>query len=510
MQGDTSIWAIPSGTRIHRLHESGARVSHVTYSSDGAFLAAASQDGSERVWNTRSGALLLELKNHRGNIPWIEFDPSCRRVASGGADGLVVISDIAVGVPVSVLEGPQGRISVARFDPLSQRVVGASWDGIAWVWDTAPPYHRWSSLPIDSDCVTDPGVDADQRFLTVTCWQKGTHIWDTTNNQLLAHLPSATHPGGEFWRPVPAISAAGDRAAIATGNMVAIYELPGGRLIRTISHPAPVTAMAFSRTGRDVASGSADGALLFTPEDRDSVMLPRFPTGIDAMTLALDRRLIVAGPQGSFRVYDPDRATVVVQLESSIRVRAFRLSSDGQRLIALPHAGPQGNPVLWDLAQYRVAAKLEGNIGHVFSARFVRGDRDILTASNDGSLRLWDGMTGRPRQRYLGNDQYLNDAVLDPDGSTIVAAGGDGLLRFWDAASGRLLWTLRAHRLAITGIHFDGADIVTRGSSGDISRWNVSNLPSIEAIERAARCLPLRLDEDAGSLVEQQSRCDIP
>ncbi|HEY0986436.1 MAG TPA: WD40 repeat domain-containing protein [Kofleriaceae bacterium] len=508
-QGDTSIWAVPSGTRIHRLHDSGARVNHVAYAPDGAFVAAASQDGSERVWNAASGALLLELKNHRGNVPWIEFDPASRRVASGGADGVVVISDIAIGVPVSVLEGPQGRISVARFDPHSERVVGASWDGIAWVWDTTPPYYRWSSLPIDRDCITDPGVDGDQRFLAVTCWEHGTHIWDTKHDQILAHLPSATPPSDDFRIAFPAISAAGDRAAIAVGNMVAVYELPGGRLNRTISHPASVTAVAFSRTGRDIASGSADGSILFTADGHDSTTLPRLPTGIDALVLTPDRRLIVAGPRGNLRVYDSDRSVVVAQIESPIRVRAFRLSADGQHLIALPQGGPQDVAVLWDLAQYRLVAKLEGNIGHVFSARFVRGDREILTAANDGSLRLWDAMTGRPRQRYLGNDQYLFDAVLDPDGSTIVAAGSDGILRFWDAASGRMLWTLRAHRLAITGVHFDGDDIVTRGSTGDVSRWKVSKLPSIEGIDRAARCLPLRFDEDTGGLVEQESPCDI-
>src|SRR6185503_13829257 len=178
---------------------------------------------------------------------------------------------------------------------------------------------------------------------------------------------------------LPAISAAGDRAAIAIGNTVAIYELPGGRLVRTISHPSAITAIAFSNTGRDIASGSRDGALTFTPDDRDSIALPRFPTGVDAMTLAADRRLIVAGPD-HLRVYDPDRNAVLAQAASPIRVRAFRVSADSQRLIAIPQSLPQGAPVLWDLAQVRVAARLEDNIGQVFSARFVRGDRDILTA----------------------------------------------------------------------------------------------------------------------------------
>jgi D-arabinose 1-dehydrogenase-like Zn-dependent alcohol dehydrogenase len=65
-------------------------------------------------------------------------------------------------------------------------------------------------------------------------------------------------------------------------------------------------------------------------------------------------------------------------------------------------------------------------------------------------------MTGQLRQRYFGSDQYSFDATLAPDGRTIIAAGSDGILRFWDAASATLMWTLRAHKGGITGIHFDG------------------------------------------------------
>jgi WD40 repeat protein len=145
----------------------------------------------------------------------------------------------------------------------------------------------------------------------------------------------------------------------------------------------------------------------------------------------------------------------------------------------------------------------------MFSARFVRGDREILAASTDGSLRVWDAMTGQLRQRYFGSDQYSFDATLAPDGQTIVSAGSDGILRFWDAASATLMWTLRAHRGGITGIHFEGDNVVTRGSAGELSRWDFSKLPSRQAIDGIVRCLPLRFDDETGRVVEQQG-CDAP
>ena len=402
-------------------------------------------------------------------------------------------------------------MGTARFDPSSHHVVGASWDGTAWVWQVMQPYRQWSSSPIARDCIGDISLDAQQRFLAVNCTSHVTHIWDTAHDQLLARLPSGTSPDGPYRSAFTAISAAGDRAAIAIGNTVAIYALGDARLLRTVTHPAGVTAIAFSKSGHDVVSGGADGSLLFTPDGGDSFALPGLAGGVNAVAITPDRRLLIASPRGRLRVHDLDRNTIITEADAPNRVVSLRLSADGRRLIIIASTlPPLVAPALWDLDHYRLVAHLDGHVGAVFSARFVDGDQAILTAGGDGIPRLWDSVTGRLKKTYLGNDKYLLDAALDPDGVMIVGGGGDGVLRFWHAASGRMLWTLRAHRVGILGVHFEGVDIVTRGFTGEVSRWNVSKLPPVETIDRAARCLPLRFDENTGGLVEQTPACELP
>ena len=54
--------------------------------------------------------------------------------------------------------------------------------------------------------------------------------------------------------------------------------------------------------------------------------------------------------------------------------------------------------------------------------------------------------------------------------------------------------------------------IVTRGFTGELARWRLPSLTAPElarTVERALRCLPLRVDDDTGDLVEQESHCDI-
>jgi len=270
-----------------------------------------------------------------------------------------------------------------------------------------------------------------------------------------------------------------------------------------------VSALAFAKTGHDLVSGAVDGSLLYTPADSDSLVLAALPGGVDAVGLTPDRHVIVTGPLGRLRIHDLHRNSVIAELDASSRVRSFRLSADGLRLITVPRSGPAVAPVLWDLEHYRVIAPLEGHIGVVFSARFVDSDRSILTVGGDGAPRLWDGMTGRLSKTYIGNEQYLLDAILDPDGAMVVAAAGDGALRFWDAASGQLSWTLRAHQQPIAGVHFDGRDLITRGATGEIARWSVPKLLPMETIDRAVQCLPLHLDAESGVL-EPQRPCAAP
>jgi len=479
--GDAAIWEIPSGARIRHLRDVGEPVDAVAFSPDGQLVVTGSRDGAEQVWHTGSGALQSQFNPRRSKIFAVEFDRTSKLVLAAGADGTVVVADAALGMPITVLEGPQNVVSVAHFDPSSRRVVGASSDGTARVWDATSPYRRWSSPPVSDDCGIVTSAEPDRRFIAVGCRDHPTRVWDTSRDQLLAELPSVSHVEGNFTSAFPAVSAAGDRAAIARGNTVEVYELPGVRLLRTIAHDAPVNAVAFATTGRDIVSGAIDGSLLVTRDDGVVLALPTSAGGIDAVELLPDGRVVAADAQRRLRVYASGGA-VLADLEIPVRVMSLRI--DGARLVTVPirpmYTAKLAPPLLLDLEHYRVIAQLEGHVGRVLSARWVAGNQ-ILTAGSDGTARLWDGSTGQLRQIYQGGSRFLADATLAPDG-LVMAGGADGLLRFWDAASGRLLWAFQAHKSQLIGVHVEGRDIVTRGFGGELSRWT---LPGSEQVIEA-------------------------
>jgi WD40 repeat protein/serine/threonine protein kinase len=471
--GEVAVWDVRRASRLRQLRPFGEPVDAVAFSADGTLVAAGSRDGTLQVWQADSGALRTQLNPRHGKILWVEFDPTAASLLAAHADGTVVVADVAQRLPIATLDGPTNAVRVARFDTGS-RIVGASWDGAARVWEATSPYRRSATDPVGDDCSVGLGSRPDRRFIAVGCRDRPTRVWDTAHDRMLAELPSSTPLNADgFISAAPAVSSAGDLAAVPRGTTTAIYELPGGRLLRTLEHGAAVSAIAFADSGRAMVSGALDGSVHVLREDGTELML-QASAGISAAAFLPDGRVLVADAERHLRTFAAD-GTVLSDL--SLPVRVMSLERAAARLVALPtHGVEAGPPLLIDLDAFRIVAPLEGHVGQVFSARWVPGNR-VLTAGADGTARLWDGLTGRLLQTYKGGPRVLGDATLLSD--LVVGGDADGLLRFWDPATGAKLWTLPVHKSAVIGVHLEGTDIVTRGFTGEISRWQ---LPRSEAM----------------------------
>jgi len=114
--------------------------------------------------------------------------------------------------------------------------------------------------------------------------------------------------------------------------------------------------------------------------------------------------------------------------------------------------------------------------------------------------------------RYARVDGGCGAVTRRGDGG--VGADADGLLRFWSASTGAALWNLRAHRWLISGVHFEGDVLISRGGLGEMARWDLPRPSavgsSIERFDRLVTCGSLRFEPATGGLVTQSPACEGP
>jgi cytochrome c len=277
----------------------GGPVKAIAVSPDGARVVSGSFDQSAILWSPARGAAEAVLRVHEGAVDAVAFLPDGRFV-TGGEDGRIALWRAGRGEPLQLFAGHQARVAALAAAPDGQRIASASWDRTVRVWTvetgearvfqghTENAVNAVGWLP-DGSAVVSAGYDG-----TVRLWPlAGTpRVLAEVGFPLnaLAVLPDGTvaaagaegtvfliPPDGTAPRrleagtaPLITLAANRDGTRLAAGGIrgsVAIWALPEGRLIRSLTGPGlPVWAVAFAPDGVLWTGGSDRRVRRWDPE----------------------------------------------------------------------------------------------------------------------------------------------------------------------------------------------------------------------------------------------------
>jgi WD40 repeat protein len=132
---------------------------------------------------------------------------------------------------------------------------------------------------------------------------------------------------------------------------------------------------------------------------------------------------------------------------------------------------------LWDLdSSIALPSSFKGHTNRIISVAFSPNGKQIVSGSNDRSIRVWEVETGDVLFKLIVDhtDRVLSVA-FSPDGTRIVSGSNDLTIRVWDAATGKkVAGPLKGHKKAVSSVAFspDGNRIVSGSDDRTVRVWD--------------------------------------
>jgi hypothetical protein len=168
-------------------------------------------------------------------------------------------------------------------------------------------------------------------------------------------------------------------------------------------------------------------------------------------------KYLVLYKASNFDLWDPSSGRMgrltIPDLTQTPNLMAF--SPDGHWvLLAQIAMSSNPDPVVIEAKQHRFVDSLRGHEGTVLDLAFSPDSAKVVTACEDGKLRIFSAPDWKLLQTLTGHHGPVHWAEFSPDGKWLVSAGEDKTGRVWSVEDGKLQQTLEESKDPLLTVSF--------------------------------------------------------
>jgi WD40 repeat protein len=205
---------------------------------------------------------------------------------------------------------------------------------------------------------------------------------------------------------------------------------------KNYSSPEPVTALAYSPDGAEIAVSGHDEVTVWSAADGKLLRrIGGLPSQTFALAYARTKNLLaiaggVSGELGEVRLVDPATGRLV-RLLATLEETAFGVAfspDDSQIAVAAADQSVR----IFDTSSGRQTFRMDDHSDWVMSVAFSPDGKHLVTASRDKTAKVIDLPSGEVRRTFRDHDKQVYDAAFSADSQRVYSIGADRMLRIWD------------------------------------------------------------------------------
>jgi WD40 repeat protein/serine/threonine protein kinase len=476
--GTVLLWNLADGRLLGELIGHRSAVHAVAFSPDGCLALTGGADCTARLWDLATRSERRALK-HNGLVRAVAFRPSDGQlILTGSDDNTARLWNPATGVSQPL--GHSGPVRAVAFSPSDGKTfVTAGVFPPARLWqlsETAEPkeIRQFPHRAVVGAVAFRP----DGKVLLMGSNDGLARFWDCQDGKPLGRpLPHRGAVKAVAFHPSEKVALTGDGDGAARRWKTEPDQFP----LRSLPQPGVVYALAYHPRGEAVLTGvsvaTRTGCLCLSDLVRgEQSQLPASPHhgAVWAVAFSRDGKLILSGSQdGKLRLWEATTGKELRNWEAHKGVvKAVAFDPSGQVVLS---GSSDGTAALWWVADGKPIHRLPHDAGKIVgTVAFSPDGQTVLSASEDGTARLWDVNTGHERDRLNhGEGVGVRAAVFRPDGKAVLTGDTDGKVRLWHPDT-RAVVELNSHSRWVTAVAFspDGKTTLSGSTDGTAQLWD--------------------------------------